>query len=400
MGEQNNFFFLNIVIYSIKVYNQIINYVRNKVVKRTMDTTFCYSFPAIRGVQAGKEYYVAMCPLRIIPKIFLFDEEEIPPEYRAQRILNKARIPEITNYIVENPNDYVFSSITASIDGEIKFVPFSDESSAKDIGQLKISLDAKFLINDGQHRRAAIEEALKISPELGNETISVVFFHDVGLKKSQQIFADLNRHAVNTTSSLGILYDHRDQLAIVTKEIVASIPLLRRYTDKERVSLSKNSPKIVALSHIFNTNLKLLGKSKGDKINQEEETFLKKFWEVLCDSIIEWKMVFNKELTPRELRMNFIVGHAVFLEAVGLVGNYLRKYHDHNWKLYIKKLQKVDWSRNNTDDWLGRAFNANGRIQKTSYTIQLTANKIKQKIDLPLTEAEQELEEKFFKGAE
>lgn len=365
-----------------------------------MDTTFCYSFPAIRGVQAGKEYYVAMCPLRIIPKIFLFDEEEIPPEYRAQRILNKARIPEITNYIVENPNDYVFSSITASIDGEIKFVPFSDEPSAKDIGQLKISLDAKFLINDGQHRRAAIEEALKISPELGNETISVVFFHDVGLKKSQQIFADLNRHAVNTTSSLGILYDHRDQLAIVTKEIVASIPLLRRYTDKERVSLSKNSPKIVALSHIFNTNLKLLGKSKGDKINQEEETFLKKFWEVLCDSIIEWKMVFNKELTPRELRMNFIVGHAVFLEAVGLVGNYLRKYHDHNWKLYIKKLQKVDWSRNNTDDWLGRAFNANGRIQKTSYTIQLTANKIKQKIDLPLTEAEQELEEKFFKGAE
>ena len=49
-----------------------------------------------------------MCPLRLIPKIFLFDEEEIPAEHRAQRILNKIRIPEITNYIIENQNDYVF----------------------------------------------------------------------------------------------------------------------------------------------------------------------------------------------------------------------------------------------------------------------------------------------------
>ena len=62
-----------------------------------------------------------MCPLRLIPKIFLFDEEEIPAEHRAQRILNKIRIPEITNYIIENQNDYVFSSLTASIDGDIEF---------------------------------------------------------------------------------------------------------------------------------------------------------------------------------------------------------------------------------------------------------------------------------------
>ena len=109
--------------------------------------------------------------------------------------------------------DYVFSSITASIDGQIEFTPFKNEDGFSDLGQLKVSLDSRFLINDGQHRRAAIEEALKVSPELGNETISVVFFHDDGLKKSQQMFSDLNRHAVNTTSSIGILYDHRDRLA-------------------------------------------------------------------------------------------------------------------------------------------------------------------------------------------
>jgi DNA sulfur modification protein DndB len=363
-----------------------------------MDTSFSYNFPAIRGIQAGKEYFVAMCPLRIIPKIFLFDEEEIPPEHRSQRILNKARIPEMTNYIVENQKDYVFSSITASIDGEIKFFPFNNETTSKDLGQLRIALDARFLINDGQHRRAAIEEALKISPELGNETISVVFFHDEGLRKSQQIFSDLNRHAVNTTSSIGILYDHRDRMSMITKELISSIPLLNRYTDKERVSLSKNSPKILALNHIFNTNLKLLGKTKGDEISKFEEEFIKQFWTSLSESIVEWNLVFNKELTPRELRASFIVGHGVFIEAMGLVGNYLRNYNHNEWMNYIHKLSKIDWNRSNTSDWLGRAFSHNGRIQKTSYTIQLTSNRIKQLIGLPLTESEQALEEKFFQG--
>ncbi|MGE7118866.1 DNA sulfur modification protein DndB [Peribacillus sp. NPDC046944] len=363
-----------------------------------MDAIFSYNFPAIRGKQGDKEYYVVMCPLRIIPKIFLFDEEEIPPEHRSQRILNKARIPDITNYIVENPKDYVFSSITASIDGDIAFIPFKNEVGFNDLGQLKISLESRFLINDGQHRRAAIEEALKLSPEIANETISVVFFHDEGLKKSQQMFSDLNRHAVNTTSSIGILYDHRDRLAMITKDIITSVPLLTRYTDKERVSLSQNSPKILALNHIFNTNLRLLGKSKGENINQEDEDFLVKFWSTLCESIVEWNMVLNKELTTRELRANYIVGHGVFIEAVGLVGRYLRKYHENNWPQYIKRLSKIDWTRVNTNDWLGRAFNQNGRIQKNSSTIQLTANKIKQLIDIPLTEQEQALENNFFKG--
>ncbi len=33
-----------------------------------------YVFPAIRGIQAKREYYVAMCPLKLVPKILIFDE--------------------------------------------------------------------------------------------------------------------------------------------------------------------------------------------------------------------------------------------------------------------------------------------------------------------------------------
>ena len=166
-----------------------------------------YGFDAIRGIQAGREFYVAMCPLKIIPKLFIFNDFDIPPKLRAQRILRESRIPAIKDYILSNPKDYTFSSLTASVDGEMKFFPAPSLGDDAKLGRLYINMDARLLINDGQHRRKAIEEALKEKPELGKEMISVVFFADDGLKRSQQMFSDLNKNAVKPTRSLNILYD-------------------------------------------------------------------------------------------------------------------------------------------------------------------------------------------------
>jgi len=160
-----------------------------------MATTFSYTFPAIRGVQAGREFYVSMCPLRLLTKIFVFDNAELMPELRAQRSINMSRVPDIARYIVSNPDNYTFSAITASIDGKVSFAPIgtSDTTSFR-MGTLSVDMDARFVVNDGQHRRAAIAQALDARPELGDETIAVVFFHDRGLERCQQMFADLNRH--------------------------------------------------------------------------------------------------------------------------------------------------------------------------------------------------------------
>lgn len=78
-----------------------------------------FVFPAVKGIQAKREYFTAMVPLEIIPKIFQFSDEELPPEIKAQRVLNKARIPEIRDYIINNPDSYVFSSLTVSVDGDM-----------------------------------------------------------------------------------------------------------------------------------------------------------------------------------------------------------------------------------------------------------------------------------------
>ena len=51
------------------------------------------------------------------------NEQELPPELRAQRVLSNARIPDLKNYILNNPDEYIFSSLTASVDGKINFIP-------------------------------------------------------------------------------------------------------------------------------------------------------------------------------------------------------------------------------------------------------------------------------------
>lgn len=103
-----------------------------------------------------------------------------------------------------------------------------------------------FLINDGQHRKAAIEAAIAEDESLKEETISIVLYKDQGLQRSQQMFTDLNKHAVTTSKSLNTLYESKDPVALITKNVVNSISFLRKYTDKEKDNLSKYSSKIAS----------------------------------------------------------------------------------------------------------------------------------------------------------
>ncbi|STH08850.1 DNA thiolation protein; phage protein [Escherichia coli] len=47
---------------------------------------------------------------------------------------------------------------------------------SNNLGMLCVPMDAQILINDGQHRRKAIEDALDARPELGQDNISGAVF--------------------------------------------------------------------------------------------------------------------------------------------------------------------------------------------------------------------------------
>ncbi len=346
-----------------------------------MIESFRYSFPAVKGTQAQKEYYIAMCPLNILPKLFLFENELLPAEFRAQRLLNRARIPEITRYILENPTTYVFSSLTASIDGTFVFEPVQNSPN---LGHLHVSMDANFIINDGQHRRAAIEEALRLNPELGQETISVVFFPDQGLRQCQQVFADLNRHAVNTTRSIGILYDSRDELATLTRDVIAAIPLLRDFTEMESTSLSKYSPKLFTLSNVYSANSKLIGYRKGNSISEEKANHIRDFWTYLCDNMEDWCLVQQKKKKASDVRMESLHSFGVVLNAIAIVANELLKSERSIKPFLSEQVRTLNWARTNVEDWGECVLDATGRVKGNTLSARQTAEKISSLLNLGL----------------
>lgn len=361
-----------------------------------MSGGFEYVFPAIKGIQAQREYYVSMCPMRLLPKLFLFNEEELVPELRAQRQLNKARLPEMSRYVTENTEDYVFSAITASIDAAVKFEQLAEEGEASRIGLLRIPMSARFIINDGQHRRAAIEMALRERPELGDESIAVVFFLDVGLKRCQQMFADLNRYAIRPSQSLGILYDHRDDTAQLAKALIAKSPVFRDVVELEKTTLSARSRRLFTLSAIYHATGELLSALELED-PQEMADLALTFWEEVAKHMNEWDRVRRGDVTAGEVRTDYIHTHGVVLQALGRMGNALIQKYPKQWPKKLVGLDNMNWSRANSNLWEGRAL-LGGRVSKSQQNVILTANAIKNHLGLSLSPEEQRVEDAFRRG--
>lgn len=345
---------------------------------------YVYRFPVVRGIQADKEYYIAMVPLKMLSRLFPSDEEYVLPEYRAQRKLNESRIPVISKYILDNRTSYVFSALAASIDGEFTFVPAGNNS---DTGVLEVNLDAKFLINDGQHRKSAIFEALKEDPTLGDETIPIVFFADKGLARSQQIFTDLNKNAVKTSNSISELYDSRDQMAVITRDVISRIEFLNTYTDKEKDILGKFSSSLFTLNTFYSANKLIVGRNTGDDVRD----FLFLFWDSVAANMMQWQELEHREITKVDLRENYIATQSIVIQALGRVGNYLLQHRDVDVALCLSQLKNVNWHRNN-HQWYLRAINPSGRIITNKKAGLLIANVIKEQLGIPLSAEEKAAE--------
>ena len=350
-----------------------------------MDYAYCFS--VVKGIQAGREYYIGMVPLKMLPYLFPNDEEYVLPEFRAQRKLNTARIPVISKYILQNRNDYVFSALAASIDGEFEFVPIDQNKS---LGVLEVSITARFLINDGQHRKAAILEAITEDETLKDETISVVFFTDKNLARSQQIFTDLNKHAVKTSNSISELYDARDDLAVITRNVIRNIEFLNTYTDKEKDILGKYSSSLFTLNAFYSANKIIV----GNKPENNCESFLLIFWESVTKHMRQWQELQNHIITKIDLRERFIVTQGIVIQALGRIGNYFYINKIENIDFALSGLENINWSRS-AKQWQMRAINANGRIITSKKAAMLIANIIKKEIRIPLSKEEKEAEKKL-----
>ncbi len=344
------------------------------------------TFPAMKGSLGKRTYYSCLMKLNAIPKMFTFrDWIEFTPEDREQRVLNKKRIPEIARYILDNEEGYLFASITASYKCEVQFTPVGEEG----LGALSMEFeDANFVINDGQHRCAAIAHAIKENPSIGEETISVLLFPYESKERVQQMFSDLNRFVQKTSKSLDILFDKRDLLARVTLDVTET-PVFKDFVEKDAVSLPIRSAKMFSLAALYDANEELLnGKLNGasDKDQGSFVSMVTDYWTAVSKALPEWTKVRNGELKALELRQESLSSHAIVLRALGAVGADLIADDPKGWKERLLDLKKVDWKRKNPD-WENVCIVANSVVSNRQAR-QATKAYIKSVLKLELSDTE------------
>ena len=157
-------------------------------------------------------------------------------------------------------------------------------------GSVRLAKKNYLKINGKAIYEIAIEKALSENPDLAKDTVAVVFFKDKGLKKSQQMFSDLNRHAIRPSTSIAKLYDHRDPIAEIIRRVVYETEVFKGVVEMERSTITERSSKLFPFSGIYSASKNLINLEKNRKIDHQVNT-VSSFWETVGENIDQWRGV-------------------------------------------------------------------------------------------------------------
>ena len=175
-------------------------------------------------------------------KYVAFAEEVFPRQdldQIMQRELTK-RSADIANYLIKNDQRFMPALLVAAVGGEPKFVPasFGDDGYAfaeGKLGFLRFDGSESYYVLDGQHRLAAIHDALRREPEkLSKDEASVILvWHkndDDGRKRARRLFTTVNRYARKTTKTEDLVFDEDNPVDIYTRRLVREHAFLKERT--------------------------------------------------------------------------------------------------------------------------------------------------------------------------
>ena len=104
------------------------------------------------------------------------------------------------------------------------------------------------------------------------------------------MFADLNKHAVRQTKSIGILYDLRGPLSQLATRLISLVPWFRGLTETQKTTISNTSTKLFTLSSIYQGTRALLNKGPKVRVSPQEKALAVEFWSEAFKHILEWQL--------------------------------------------------------------------------------------------------------------
>lgn len=205
---------------------------------------------AVRGRQGDRQMFLLLVTNNVLLRNFAAEAEVVDHGERVQRGLDKRHYKDIVTYLTENPAEYVLGAMTYATDmvNDESFKPIRPGSN---IGTLVLPMNAKLRCLDGQHRRAAIADAVLEDDEFGDDTSAVVLYVEDDYTKRRQMFSDMNATPKVVSKALNITFDTRDPYARAAQNLAANHPLLVDVVELEKARINAGDPKIFSLSGIY-----------------------------------------------------------------------------------------------------------------------------------------------------
>jgi DGQHR domain-containing protein len=374
-----------------------------------------YVFPAIRGKQGDRDYYLSSMTYGEVAKLVDLPDERVGDRLLTgtsdmQRKLNWSRVRgEMKDYLVRN-NDAFYSALTLFIvpldltsdlqEGkDFLFKPDSDDPAR---GTLKVFGTAVFFPGDGQHRTASMREAVKDNHTLATRQVPVVLMLYRGKDDVRQLFSDLNLHAKPVNKTIGRAFETRDPVVVVTKRVAEDVELFRGRVNMMTNSLPASSSHVITLNALYEGTCSILAAQLGCSVKElaeklehlsalpptdlevgKQAVHIAEVWDVIIGALPEWQTVIDGKAKSGDLRERYIFAHGLGWQAIALAAGAIIRADGEGWdQTLTDALKKINWAR-----MVPEKDPATGQVKKdpTTGDVKLVANPVWQGIAMAET---------------
>lgn len=377
-----------------------------------------FQIDVVKGRMCGNDFYLGSMTFSGIDKYVLAPDDErwdriFKGAEDAQRKLNKRRVTsDMVPYLTKTETNPFFSALTLILipltgekleEGEGKDFQFEPSAPGSMSGKLHIGDHVHMFPGDGQHRAEAISEALLSKSALHREYVPVVLMPFTSKERVRQLFSDLNLNAKLVSKTIGLAFETRDPVVVLTKRLMQDIPLFKGNVNEKSNSLSVKSSDVITMNALNTANTEILKAlypvGKGRLRDHPELAAIEQadpdsplvgkiaepladVWEVIIRSLPEWERVLSKHVSAGVMRegdptkgtTGYVFAYGIGWQAIAQAAAALITHRPDDWTEDLERsIRAVDWTKH--AGWQGVAM-IGTRVNNTAPGVKATAGLI------------------------
>jgi DNA sulfur modification protein DndB len=372
-----------------------------------------HTVKAVKGHFLGTHYWSGKMKIAAInnirPPNDPFWNHIFDPVDRSQRDLNRRRVVEdMVPYLLNKAAHPFFSAITVilvPVEGT-HLKEGTDYTYDEATNNLSIEDQVLMFPADGQHRREAMALAYFKDVSIHSEEVPVIFIPYESVDRVRQLFADLNLNAKPPNKTIGLAFEGRNPVVIVTKRVMREVTL---FDDGKRVntksnSLAAKSPAVISMNTLVEGTQHILAALLDTHVDKlREHPALKAIenldpadkavlgiagrvadvWNVIVDAFPQWTEVLEGRRTPGQLRdgvkneageitePGYVFPFGLGWQALALIAAAVIRVEGDDWSEALQRaIKSVDWVK--AKHWDGIAM-VQDRVNNTGPGIKSTA---------------------------